>query len=240
MKLASRGLPALAGGVAIAAIAAFAPASALATPARSADPDRRTQLQPAGRQGPLHLLRPQANGHHRASSPRAERNPQRLRTSRPASRPTSCRPRRPPRPSPSSTPTTTRTRSPTSRPTDRSTACSACTTANGCFRKLNQNGADQPAAARRHRLGRRDLARPRHGLGGLPELPHHCWSRPTTRPTTCSPRSRTATAPRREVRLDELGRRRGRHRDQLRLDQYFKPPASSTRHRPATAASPPA
>ena len=29
---------------------------------------------------------------------------------------------------------------------------------------------DQPAAGRRHRLGRRDLARPRHGLGRLPEL----------------------------------------------------------------------
>ena len=30
----------------------------------------------------------------------------------------------------------------------------ACTTANGCFRKVNQNGASQPAARVGHRLGR--------------------------------------------------------------------------------------
>ena len=47
----------------------------------------------------------------------------------------------------------------------------ACTTANGCFRKVNQNGGTTLPAAER-RLGRGDLARPRHGLGDLPELPH--------------------------------------------------------------------
>ena len=30
----------------------------------------------------------------------------------------------------------------------------ACTTANGCFRKVNQNGVHEPAARQRHRLGR--------------------------------------------------------------------------------------
>ena len=47
----------------------------------------------------------------------------------------------------------------------------ACTTANGCFRKVNQNGGTTLPAQERQ-LGRGDLARPRHGLGDLPALPH--------------------------------------------------------------------
>ena len=45
----------------------------------------------------------------------------------------------------------------------------ACTTGNGCFRKVNQNGGDEPAAVGEHRLGRRDRARHRDGLGDCPQ-----------------------------------------------------------------------
>ena len=48
-----------------------------------------------------------------------------------------------------------------------------CTTANGCFRKLNSNGLTGPLPGAGHRLGGRDLAGPRHGLRGLPQLQHH-------------------------------------------------------------------
>ena len=45
----------------------------------------------------------------------------------------------------------------------------ACTTANGCFKKVNQTGGTTPPA-RRRRLGAGDLPRPRHGQRGLPGL----------------------------------------------------------------------
>ena len=92
----------------------------------------------------------------------------------------------------------------------------ACTTANGCFQKLNQNGATSPLPDRRHRLGRRDLPRPRHGLGRLPQLRHHA-DRGQRRRRQPVHRGEGSHHARREVRLDELGRRRGRHRGDLRL-----------------------
>ncbi len=92
-----------------------------------------------------------------------------------------------PAPWPSSTPTTTRTPRPTSRTYRVQFGLPACTTANGCFSKVNQTGGTRsrgPTAA-----GPGDLARPRHGLRGLPELPD------PARRGQRAPRSRTS-APR--------------------------------------------
>ena len=91
----------------------------------------------------------------------------RAATAPPTSRaPTSCPPPAPGAPSRSSTRTTSRRPRPTSPPTAASSACPPCTTANGCFSKVNQNGGTTPPAGQR-RLGRGDRARPRHGLRGL-------------------------------------------------------------------------
>ena len=78
-----------------------------------------------------------------------------------------------------------------------------CTTANGCFRKVNQTGGTVPPAAQPG-LGARDLARPRHGQRGLPELPdppgrgeRRTSTATSTRPRTPrrgSARTRSATA----------------------------------------------
>ncbi len=48
----------------------------------------------------------------------------------------------------------------------------ACTSASGCFTKLNQKGQPGPLPAAGLRLGRRGLARPPDDLRGLPDLPH--------------------------------------------------------------------
>ena len=87
----------------------------------------------------------------------------------------SCPPPSPDRvaPWPSSTPSTIRTPRPTSAVYRAQYGLPPCTTANGCFKKLNQNGRDQPATRRRPGLVRGDLARRRHGVGHLPALPHH-------------------------------------------------------------------
>ena len=92
----------------------------------------------------------------------------------------------------------------------------SCTTANGCFQKLNQNGADEPVAERRHRLGRRGIARPRHGVGDLPEVQHHAdrGQRRVGQPVHRGEGSRHVG---REVRVDELGRSGDRQRVVLRL-----------------------
>ena len=47
----------------------------------------------------------------------------------------------------------------------------ACTTANGCFRKVNQEGL-YARPGRERDLGAGDRARPRHGLGRMPAVPH--------------------------------------------------------------------
>ncbi len=47
-----------------------------------------------------------------------------------------------------------------------------CTTANGCFRKVNQNGERISAAGARCGLGPGDRPRPGHGLGRLPAVRH--------------------------------------------------------------------
>ena len=86
----------------------------------------------------------------------------------------------PDRPSRSSTRSTTRTPRPTSRVYRAQFGLPACTTANGCFRKVNQNGGTALPAADT-RLGRGDLARPRHGLARSARTARSCWSR---RPAT--------------------------------------------------------
>ena len=87
----------------------------------------------------------------------------------------------------SSTRTTTRRPRPTSPSTAAPYGLPPCTTANGCFRKVNQRGAADPAAARRRRLGRGDRAGPRQAVvGGLPALQASCWSRATTPPWRAS------------------------------------------------------
>ena len=112
----------------------------------------------------------------------------------------------------------------------------ACTTANGCFKKVNQTGGTTYPPHQR-RLGAGDLARPGHGLGDLPRLPHPA-GRGQQSPsfanlgtavnqaarTAASSPSPTATA----------GRRR-RRRDLRRLLQ----PPRHRRHRvaPATTAT---
>ena len=80
-----------------------------------------------------------------------------------------------------------------------------CTTANGCFRKVDQRGGTTLSDGQR-RLGPGDLARPRHGLRDLPATARSCWSRPTAtasptsarrstgRPRSARRRSPTATA----------------------------------------------
>ena len=45
-----------------------------------------------------------------------------------------------------------------------------CTTANGCFHKVNQSGARASYPREQHRLGAGDRARPRHGQRHVPEL----------------------------------------------------------------------
>ena len=63
-----------------------------------------------------------------------------------------------------------------------------CTTANGCFRKVNQSGGTKLPRANAG-LGRGDLARRRHGQRDLPELPHPARrGRPATRWRTSAPR----------------------------------------------------
>ena len=54
----------------------------------------------------------------------------------------------------------------------------ACTTANGCFKKVNQTGGTTSLPTGR-RLGRGDLARPRHGLARSARTATSSWSRPT-------------------------------------------------------------
>ena len=104
----------------------------------------------------------------------------------------------------SSTRSTIRPRSPISR-TYRSTyGLPPCTTANGCFKKVNQTAEHALLPPPEPGLGPRDLARPRHGQRRLPELPHpprrgdhEPQQRPRTRrwtPPRGSARTRSATA----------------------------------------------
>ena len=128
----------------------------------------------------------------------------------------------------------------------------ACTTANGCFRKINQNGGTTPPG-RQRRLGRGDRARPRHGLGGLPALQDparrgraaratRTSAPPSTRRSRRAPsRSRTATAApraqRRELRhLVLQARRRRDHRVERRQRLRDELPRRlAVRHRPSAA-----
>ena len=50
---------------------------------------------------------------------------------------------------------------------------SACTTANGCFKKVNEIRPGQPAAHGGPGLGRGGEPRPGHGVVDLSRLPHH-------------------------------------------------------------------
>ena len=98
----------------------------------------------------------------------------------------------------------------------------ACTTANGCFKQVNQNG-DLAAALDRLRLGTRDQPRPGHGVGGLPGLPHPARRGQHARTTPTSTRPRTPQPPRRRGgRLEQLRRCRGEHPDSRR--RALQPP----------------
>ena len=126
---------------------------------------------------------------------------------------------------------------PTSRPTARSTACPPAPTANGCFQKLNQNGATSPLpAGDTGWAGEISL-----DLDMVSAICPNCGitlieaNDALGQPVHRGQGGRHA---RREVRVDELGRSRDRHRDELRHAPTSSRPASSTRRRPVTAPTP--
>ena len=99
----------------------------------------------------------------------------------------------------------------------------ACTTANGCFQKLNQNGATSPLPpADTGWAGEISLDLDMVSAD-LPELRHHLGRGDQQRqqPVHRGQGSRNA---RRQVRLDELGWLRERQRGLVRRARYFKPP----------------
>ena len=142
--------------------------------------------------------------------------------------PVGLRPRRPPerlqpqlcrrgagrdvRRSPSSTRTTTRTPRPTSR-LPHAVRAAACTTANGCFTKVNQNGADDRCPPPNSGWADGDLARPRHGLGGLPELQDPARRGDHASIANLGDRGEHGRHARRDARLEQLRRRASPRRD---------------------------
>ena len=97
----------------------------------------------------------------------------------------------------------------------------ACTTANGCFKKVNQSGSE-PYPAARQRLGRRDLARPRHGQRHLPDAARSSSSRPTA-PTADLGAAVNMAAPGRQRHQQQLRRQRGLD-GHARPEQYYNHP----------------
>ena len=92
----------------------------------------------------------------------------------------------------------------------------ACTTANGCFKKVNQNGATSPLPAANTGWAGGDHARPRDGLGDLPELSHP--ARRGEQPDDREPRHGRQHGRRagRGRRLEQLRRLGVLERDELR------------------------
>ena len=97
----------------------------------------------------------------------------------------------------SSTRSTIRMPSPTSPPTAAEFGLPACTTANGCFTKYDQNGGTNYPTTVEPPVGARDLARSRRRFRALPELPHRA-RRGQHRPAP--PTSRAA-----QLEADKLG-----------------------------------
>ena len=227
VNVAQRGLTVLVGGTAI-AMAVSTQALAQPAPATSGI-DGRQQLQPERQSRPLRVLRvapqrPRLHAEGVTSRPHPQATPSGYGPSSLQSRLQAAvgHGRQPASASTSSTPTTTRT--PTSDLATYRTqyGLPACTTANGCFQKLNQNGATSP------------LPTGDTGWAGeisldldmvsavCPNCTHHA-DRGERRLGQPVHRGQGGHHPRREVRLDELGRPRGRHRVQPTTRTYFQP-----------------
>ncbi len=102
----------------------------------------------------------------------------------------------------------------------------ACTTANGCFRKVDQRGGtNYPTAGRG--LGRRDLTRRRHGLGRRAAGAHPARRGRRQQQRQPGRGGRRGRRTRREVRLQQL-----RQRLRLRARQRRRP-VRGHRRRPA-------
>ena len=131
------------------------------------------------------------------------------------------------RPWPSSTRRTTRTPSPTWPPTARQFGLPACTTANGCFKKVDQNGGTNYPTADSGWAG--EISLDLDMVSAVcPQLPHPArrgqhrqHGRPGHRG---EPRGRHG----RQVRLQQLRRQRGLHRHRAPT-----PPTSTTRASPS-------
>ena len=92
----------------------------------------------------------------------------------------------------------------------------ACTTASGCFKKVNQSGTQGSYPIEQPGLGSGDTARPRDGLGDLPWLqdPPGRGDLEHQRQPLRGRGHRGATG--RQCDLQQLRRQRGEHRDQRR------------------------
>ena len=138
----------------------------------------------------------------------------------------------------SSTPTTTRTPSPTWRRTAPRTACRRARPPTAASSKVNQNGADLAAAATDYGWATGDQPRPRHGVGGLPGLPHPARRGQLgeqRRPVQGRGHRRRGRRRRRDLeQLRRLARRARRSRPTTRTSTT---PASRSPRAPATAAT---
>ena len=116
-----------------------------------------------------------------------------------------------------------------------STACPPCTTANGCFRKVNQNGGTTLPVG--HELAPRDRARRRDGARDLPELQDPARRGELELVREPRHRGERGGRARRERRLELLRRRRVLERDAP--TRHVLQPSRASRSRPprATAAT---
>ena len=116
----------------------------------------------------------------------------------------------------------------------------ACTTAERLLQEGEPERRHQPAAHARHRLGRRDLPRPRHGLGDLPATAASRSSRPTTPSDNLfTAVKEAATLGAKFVSMSWGGPEDGQ-RGQPTTRSTSSPPASSTPPRPVTTPTRPA
>ena len=212
------------------------------TPSRRprARPDRRARQAPVrGPGAPRRDVLPGPGPHRRDGHQRHQplAAPSGYGPSRPAER---LRPavaaRRPARPWPSSTPTTTRTPSRTWRTYRSQYGLPACTTANGCFKKVNQTGGTS-YPTRRLRLGREISLDLDMVSAVCPQC--HILLVEATSPTMddLGTAVNTRRHPGRQVRLQQLRRRRGLHRPQLGRHVLQPPRRRHHRRPPVTTAT---